>query len=114
MAEYLLLLFEDETNWVDASPAEFEAIMRAHGEFTELVPSLGGKVLGGHGLQPTTTAKTVRGDVVTDGPFIETKEAFGGYYVIDAPDLDTAIRIAKRCPAGTGGVEVRPALDTSA
>lgn len=78
MPQYALLLFEDEANWVNASPDEQLEMMREHGEFTEAVPSLGGKVVGGHGLQDTSTATSVRGDVVTDGPFVETKEAFGG------------------------------------
>lgn len=113
MPQYALLLFEDEANWINATPDEMQDLMQAHGEFTEAVPDLGGKIVGGHGLQDTSTATSVRGDVVTDGPFVETKEAFGGYYIIDAPDLDTAIRIAKRCPTGTGGVEIRPVLDDS-
>ncbi|OLB66436.1 MAG: hypothetical protein AUI10_02755 [Actinobacteria bacterium 13_2_20CM_2_72_6] len=56
------------------------------------------------------TATTIRGDVVTDGPFTETKEALGGYYLIDARDLDHALDIAKLCPARFGGVEVRPIM----
>jgi hypothetical protein len=65
--------------------------------------------LGGAWLQPTTTATSVRGgSEVTDGPFVETKEALGGYYLIDAPDLDTALAVAKTVPARFGGVEVRP------
>ena len=62
-------------------------------------------------LQPTGTATSVRGgSEVTDGPFVETKEALGGYYLIDAPDLDTALAIGKLCPARFGGVEVRPVM----
>ena len=74
---------------------------------------LGGKLLGGNALQPTSTATTIRNDVVTDGPFIESKEALGGYYLIEASDLDHALEIAKLCPAQFGGVEVRPIMDTS-
>ena len=53
----------------------------------------------------------MRDDIVTDGPFVETKEALGGYYVIEAADLDQALAIAKVCPAPYGGVEVRPIMD---
>jgi hypothetical protein len=59
------------------------------------------------------TATTVRGGVVTDGPFAETKESLGGFYVIDCRDLDQALELAKLCPAPAGGVEVRPVQDTS-
>jgi hypothetical protein len=70
-------------------------------------------MLGGNALQSTQTATSIRGDVVTDGPFAETKEALGGYYLIEAADLDQALAVAKLCPAGFGGVEVRPVMDTS-
>ena len=73
----------------------------------------GGKILGGDALQPTSTATSIRDDVVTDGPFAETKEALGGFYLIEARDLDHALEIAKLCPAPFGGVEVRPIMDTS-
>jgi hypothetical protein len=55
---------------------------------------------------------SIRADVVTDGPFVDTKEALGGYYLIEAVDLDQALAVAKLCPAPHGGVEVRPILDT--
>jgi len=73
----------------------------------------GAKILGGNALQPTATATSVRADIMTDGPFVETKEVLGGYYLIEANDLDSALAIAKLCPAYFGGVEVRPILDTS-
>jgi hypothetical protein len=72
---------------------------------------LGAKMLGGNALTPTSTATSIRGDIVTDGPFTETKEALGGYYLIEAADLDQALAVAKLCPAPYGGVEVRPILD---
>lgn len=110
MAKYAFLIYEDETEWMSATPQQWQDAMAAHGRFTEQVVEMRGTVLGGEGLDPTTTATTVRGDVVTDGPFAETKEAFGGYYVVEARDLDHAISMAKLCPAGTGCVEVRPVL----
>jgi len=86
--------------------------MAAHGRFAEQVGEHGGTIVDGRALLPTTTATTIRGDVVTDGPFAETKEALGGYYVVEVEDLDRALTIAKLCPAGAGGVEVRPVLVT--
>ena len=110
MAEYMILLFDDETAWVNASPEEYDRMLKAHGRFQEQCVELGGKIINSNALQPTTTATTVRGDVVTDGPFAETKEALGGYYLIDAADLDQALAIAKLVPVLKGGVEVRPIM----
>jgi hypothetical protein len=87
--------------------------MEAHNRFAGQVGEKGGKLTGGSALQPTTTATSVRGDVVTAGPFAETKEALGGFYLVEARDLDHALEIAKLCPAPYGGVEVRPVMDTS-
>jgi hypothetical protein len=113
MTQYLILIYENEEAYVDPAPEVWQTAMQAHGRFAEQVGELGGKLDGGNALQPTATATTIRGDVVTDGPFAETKEALGGYYLIEARDLDHALEIAKLCPAPYGGVEVRPVLDTS-
>jgi hypothetical protein len=113
MAEYLILIYENEDAYVNASPEVWQTAMEAHGRFAEQVGAKAGKIVGGNALQPTGTATSIRGDVVTDGPFAETKEALGGYYLIEAPDLDHALEIAKLCPAPYGGVEVRPIMDTS-
>lgn len=110
MAQYLILIYEREAGWADTSSEENQAGMAAHMRFPQQVEELGGKLLGGEALQPTSTATTIRGDVVTDGPFVETKEALGGYYLIEAADLDQALAIAKLCPAPYGGVEVRPIM----
>jgi hypothetical protein len=110
MAQYVILIYEDQDGWTNATPEEFQRGMEAHGRFPDQVTALGGKVLGGEGLQPTTTATSIRGDVVTDGPFVETKEALGGFYLIEAEDLDKALAIAKLTPAPYGGVEVRPVM----
>jgi len=110
MAQYLILIYENEESYANATPEVFDRVMQAHNRFTEQVSQNGGKLVGGEALQPTATATTIRGDVVTDGPFVETKEALGGYYLIEAPDLDTAIAIGKLCPAEFGGVEVRPIM----
>jgi hypothetical protein len=110
MSQYLILIYEDEASYQTATPEVYGEILQAHADFSAGVEKLGATVLGGEALQPTGTATSVRGSEVTDGPFVETKEALGGYYVIDAPDLDTALAVAKTCPARFGGVEVRPVM----
>ena len=84
--------------------------MEAHNRFAAGVEEHGAKLLGGEALQDTSTATSVRGAEVTDGPFVETKEALGGFYLVDAPDLDTALVVARTVPARFGGVEVRPVM----
>lgn len=114
MSEYLLLIFGDES----AQPATAEAfdeMMAAHSAFGEAVAAAGGQITGGNALQPAGTATTVRGDgsgghLITDGAFIESKEALAGYYLIEAADFDQALAFAKLCPAPGGGVELRPVL----
>jgi hypothetical protein len=110
MAQYLILIYENENEYATASPDVLSEVMQAHNRFAEQISELGGKLAGGNALQPTATATTIRGDVVTDGPFVESKEALGGYYLIEADDLDQALAIGKACPARFGGVEVRPIM----
>ncbi len=113
MSQYLILIYENEAAYATQDPAVWKTSMEAHGRFAEQVVEAGAKILGGEALQPSATATSIRGDVVTDGPFAETKEHLGGFYLIDATDLDHALAIGKLCPAPYGGVEVRPVLDTS-
>jgi hypothetical protein len=108
MAKYLILIHEDEAQYATATPEVIGEIYADHGRFAAEVEQTGAKLLGGEALEYTGTATSVRGGEVTDGPFAETKEALGGYYLVEAPDLDTALAAAKRCPARFGGVEVRP------
>ena len=110
MAQYVVLIYENESDYANAAPEVYGEIMDAHNRFAEQVTERGGKIAGGNALQGTDTATTIRGDVVTDGPFAETKEALGGFYLIEADDLDQAIKIAKMVPAQFGGVEVRPVM----
>jgi hypothetical protein len=110
MAQYLILIYEDEAGYATAAPEVFGEVIAEHDRFAAGVEGLGAKVLGGSALEPTTTATSVRGTDVTDGPFVETKEALGGYYLVDAPDLDTALAVARTVPARFGGVEVRPVM----
>ncbi|GAA1572575.1 YciI family protein [Kribbella hippodromi] len=117
MAQYLFLLYDTEDWYDNLTPESFEAAMKLHGEFSAAVEKAGARILGGEALERTTTASTVRQregsePMVTDGPFIETKEALGGYYVIDARDLDQALALAKLCPSAN--VEVRPVMSTDA
>ena len=110
MSRYMILIYEDEASYATATPEVLGEVMEAHNRFAAGVEQLGAKLLGGEALQDTSTATSVRGSDVTDGPFVETKEALGGYYLIDAPDLDTALAVGKVCPARFGGVEVRPVM----
>lgn len=113
MAQYAILIYEAESGYASGGQEVAQQVMEAHGRFAGQVGEHGGKILGGDALEPTTTATSIRSDIVTDGPFAETKEALGGFYLIEARDLDHAIEIAKLCPAQFGGVEVRPIMDTS-
>ena len=112
MSQYLILLVEDESGYARATEAELAKIMQDHNDFAARA---GDALLGGNALQPTSTATSIRKDgaggfTVTDGPFLETKEALGGYYLVEAPDLDAAIELAKQVPTPFGGVEVRPIM----
>jgi hypothetical protein len=111
MAQYLVLIYEDEAGWLAGGPAA-EQGMADHAAFGK---EHAADIAGGNALQPTSTATSIRRDgsgdfAVTDGPFVETKEALGGFYLIEAADLDAAIAIAKQVPAPFGGVEVRPIM----
>ena len=113
MPTYVALIYGEDADWMDEAHRDQMAEYGAFGEAAEKV------IVGGHALQPTSTATTVRvqggkgGDVVTsDGPFAETKEVLGGFYLLECADLDEAIRWAAQIPgAWRGSVEVRPVLD---
>jgi hypothetical protein len=105
MAQYLVLIYEDEAGWEAGGPKAEEG-SAAHRAFGAKYG--GNAMVGGAALQPVATATTIRDGVVSDGPFAETKEVLGGYYLIEADDLDAALAIAKEVPAPFGGVEVRP------
>ncbi|MGY1754705.1 YciI family protein [Blastococcus sp. SYSU D01042] len=114
MAKYAILIYEDPAFYATMSPEAWAAVFDAHSTFSKQVVELGGSIAAGAALAPTTTATTIKGGgTVTDGPFVETKEAFGGFYVVEARDLDHAVEIAGLCPAPGGGVEVRPVVDAT-
>ena len=111
MAKFLVLIYEDEQKWIDGAEGADEA-MAAHYKFNI---DRADSIVAGNALEPTSTATSLRHDEsgavqVTDGPFVETKEALGGFYVIEAADLDEAIAIASDVPAPHGGVEIRPVM----
>jgi len=109
MAKYLILIHGDEAAFENMPKESFDAMMVAHNEFGKKHEKA---ILGGEALMPSATATTIRDDgTITDGPFAETKEALGGYYLIEAADLDKAIAVAKDCPMPSGGVEVRPIME---
>ena len=115
--EYLLLIYENEKAWEGMPEAQKGAIFGEYGAFTEDIKKRG-NYKGGNPLQPVATATTVRvkggKTLATDGPFAETKEQLGGYYLVDAKDLDEAIALAARIPAArTGSIEVRPIMNFS-
>lgn len=111
--QYALLIYEDEQVWGnDKSGALLNDVV---GQHIALIKDLGPQHVGGAGLKSSTTATTVKvngsGRTIHDGPFAETKEQLGGFYLVDVPDLDSAIEIARKIPmAGQGSVEIRPLL----
>ena len=112
--QYLLLIYGDQNGWESMSEEERGQVFQAYGTFTQELED-SGSMVGGNALQPTETATTVRvrndETLTTDGPFAETKEQLGGYYLVDAKDLDEAITIAKKIPAvRSGSIEIRPIM----
>jgi hypothetical protein len=112
---YLCLIYDNEKSWPTMPKEEADKMMGEYFEFTEGIKT-SGHYVGGEALQPTQTATTVRvrsGKVsMTDGPFAETKEQLGGYYLINAKDLNDAIQVAAKIPsARIGSVEIRPIME---
>ena len=116
--KYLCLIYDEEKKMSSMSKAEGEAFMGEYFAFTEGIKK-SGHYLGGNALQPVQTATTVRvrnGKVsTTDGPFAETQEQLGGYYLIEAKDLNDAIQVAAKIPSSRiGSIEVRPIMEFDA
>jgi hypothetical protein len=110
--QYLLLIYANEAEMAARSPADMKAMSAEYMDFTKAIIQ-GGQFKAGDRLKPTSAASTVRvrnGKVMTsDGPFAETREQLGGYYLIEAQNLDEAIAVAARVPgARNGSIEVRP------
>jgi hypothetical protein len=116
MAKYLILIYGDDRQWAAMPPEEVRRLDEAHRAFSA---AAGTAVLEGRELEPAPIATTLRTDAdgrlaITDGPFLETKEAVGGYYLIEASDLDEVIELAKglyEVSAGHSGVEIRPVVE---
>ncbi len=113
--KYMLQINSDESYYATISEADMGQIMAGYAAFDEAARAAGVYV-DSHRLQPISTATTVRvrdgKSLITDGPFAETKEQFGGYYLLDVEDLDAALEWAARIPSATyGSVEVRPIWD---
>ena len=110
MSQYLILIYGEEKVYAEGGQTLMEEVHKGHNDFGN---EHGQSIDGGNALQGTDTATSIRrtadgGQVVTDGPFVETKEALGGYYLVNAKDLDEAIAMAKKIPTPGGGVEIRP------
>jgi len=115
--KYLCLIYDDESTWGKMPKEQADAVMGEYFAFTDGIKQ-SGHYVAGDALHPTSSATTVRvrnGKVsTTDGPFAETKEQLGGYYLIDAKDLNDAIQVAAKIPSARyGSVEVRPVVDFS-
>jgi hypothetical protein len=116
MAKYLILIYGDDRQWAAMPPQEVRRLDEAHRAFRA---AAGTAVLDGQELAPAPVATSLRADAdgrlaITDGPFLETKEAVGGYYLIEAADLDEVIELAKglyEVSAEHSGVEIRPVVD---
>jgi hypothetical protein len=112
--KYLCLIYEDQQTWARMPKADADKVMGEYHAYTEGIKK-SGHYVGGEALQPTDTATTVRvrnGKVsTTDGPFAETKEQLGGYYLVEAKDLNDAIQVASKIPSSKfGSIEVRPIM----
>jgi hypothetical protein len=112
VANYLAMIYDNEARWATATEEDTAEIQRAHHEFGG---TNGHAIRGGARLAGSDAATSIRkganGEVaVTDGTFAETKEVLGGYYVIEADDLDQALAIARQIPTLAGGIELRPII----
>jgi hypothetical protein len=116
--KYMLTLIGEEGGWEDVTPEQMKAEMGRWDAYTQELKDAGAFVAG-EGLQESATATTVRVGadderIVTDGPFAETKEQIGGFYLLECDDLDEALEWAKKVPVRGGGIEVRPVMDYEA
>ena len=114
--KYLLLIYESEASYASLSEAEQGKIYQEYMDYSKRIKK-SGNYIGGEALQPIASATTVRvksgKTVTTDGPFAETREQLGGFYMVEAKDLDEAIALAAGIPASrTGSIEVRPIIPT--
>jgi hypothetical protein len=113
--KYMFLIYSTEADMAGTTPEQWDQMLQAHNAWAASVVEAGATIHGGDALASTSSATTVRTGgatpVVTDGPFAETKEALGGFYLVECADLDQALALAHTLPANT--VEVRPVIDTN-
>src|SRR3954463_6295442 len=112
--QYLLLIYGNEAHWGTMSQAEQDKVMQEYTDYSQSIAQ-SGHLRGGNELNMVSTAKTVRvrnnNELVTDGPFAETKEQLGGYYLVEAKDIGEALKLAARIPSARwGSIEVRPII----
>jgi hypothetical protein len=112
---FMLTLIGPEGGWEDITPEQMADEMKNWERFGKEATKAGA-FIAGEGLQPVTEGKTVRGGrdeerMITDGPFAETKEQIGGFYLLECKDMDVALEWAKRVPIRGGAIEVRPVMD---
>lgn len=109
MAQYAILLYEDEARWASATPEWMQQVSADHQAFAQ---AHGGSLRGGSWLQPTITAASIRDGDLRPGPIADPSLALSGYYLVEADDADAAAAVAKQVPVKFGGVEVRPVTPT--
>jgi hypothetical protein len=112
--QYLLLIYGNEAHWGTMSESEQNKVMQEYMDYSKSLAQ-SGHMRGGNELNMVSTAKTVRvrdkQELITDGPFAETKEQLGGYYLVEAKDIDEALKLAARIPSARwGSIEVRPII----
>ncbi|GAC1566187.1 MAG: YciI family protein [Ktedonobacteraceae bacterium] len=115
---YLLLIYQDEVSHTQWSEEQLAAEYQVYSTLGDEFQKLGAEMQGGEALMPTNSATTVRvragKTLTTDGPFAETKEQLGGFYLLNCKDLDEAIKLAAKIPAATdGSIEIRPIMEFS-
>lgn len=112
MKKYLLLLHEDIKKMDSLSPKEMEDLIKAHMDWTNQITEKG-HFLSGDGLEPTGKLISGESAIIKDGPYLETKEMIGGYYLLQAQSIEEIVEIAKNCPCHKWGgtTEIRPIMD---
>jgi hypothetical protein len=106
MPQFAVLIYEKDIPFEDIPPD----VLEAHGAVEGKIQGIGGEIVGGYAAQPSSEARSVRGDSVTEGPFHEVTQQLTGFFVVEARDVDHAVEMAKFVPIMDGGVEVRPLL----
>jgi len=112
--QYLLLIYGNEAHWETMTESEHDKVLQEYMDYSKSIAQ-SGHMRGGNELNMVSTAKTIRvrdkKELITDGPFAETKEQLGGYYLVEAKDINEALKLAARIPSARwGSIEVRPII----